>query len=274
MISVPARGPTGYGCCACRGTARHALRTSVNGTIRKRNSSASTSLELADETDLRLQLVPELLEHGFLREVDEVANLGGGCTAQVHDDIRVFVEDFRAAVHVTLEAALIDEPSRADALELLEDRARTRVEPQVRVLLITPLQILAHVVAERLPGLRLQPEGRTQHDVRAVVQDAVVVPELEVITVHCADSALLREDLAGLEHFCNETRALALRWRREKVQVLPDRSAHRARDADVVLQSAQLPLHRCNDEVGKHDLTGSCAHAVPLEELDAAVLRA
>ena len=81
------------------------------------------------------------------------------------------------------------------------------------------------------------------------VQNAVVVAELEVRVVHLAHLALFGEDGRALHHLLDEHRPLALRRRAEEVQVLPDRAAHRAGDAHVVLQPAQPARHRHLDQV-------------------------
>src|SRR5690349_17835076 len=54
------------------------------------------------------------------------------------------------------------------------------------------------------------------------------------------------------------------------MQVLPDRAADCAGYADVVLQPAQSPRNRRHDQVGKDLHSGAGAHAVVVEELDAA----
>src|SRR5690606_18948646 len=228
--------------------------------------------ELPDQADLGLQLVTELAAHRLLREVHEPADLGRGGAAQVDDDVGVLVEDPRAAVDVALEAALIDEPARADALDLLEDRARARVEPQVGVPLVAPGEVLAHHGAELLDRLGLEPEGGGEHDVLALVQHRVVVAELHVLGADDAALTLLGEQLARLEDLGDEARALAVGRRREEVQVLPDRPAHGTGDADVVVQPAEPALDARDDQVREDDLAARRPHPVVLAELHAAGL--
>src|SRR5690606_18583333 len=102
--------------------------------------------ELPDEPDLGAQRVAQLPLHGALRQVDQLADVTRGGAAQVDDDVGVLGEDLRAAarVDVPLEAALVDEAPRPDPLDLLEDRARARVEPEVGVSVVAPLEVLAH----------------------------------------------------------------------------------------------------------------------------------
>src|SRR5687768_1827391 len=74
--------------------------------------------ELTDEPDLRLQPVPEPFLDGPLREGDQLADVLRRGGAEVDHDVRVDVGDLRVADAVALEPALVDQPSRADALDL------------------------------------------------------------------------------------------------------------------------------------------------------------
>jgi len=89
--------------------------------------------ELADEPDLGLQGLIEALSHRLLGVRDECAHVGGGRATEVHDDVRVDVRDLRATDAESLESALVDEPSRPDALDLLEGRARARMNLEPRM---------------------------------------------------------------------------------------------------------------------------------------------
>ena len=103
--------------------------------------------------------------------------------SQVHDDVRVPVEDLGVAVTVPLEPALVDEPARADALDLLEDRTCAGVQPQVGMAVVAPAQVLADDPPQLARGSGFEAEGGGEDDVVALVQDAVVVAELEVVQV-------------------------------------------------------------------------------------------
>src|SRR5690554_386916 len=193
--------------------------------VAARSRNRQPTSEFADQPDLRLELVAELAAHGLARVVDEPPHLRRGRAAEVHDDVGVLVEDAGAAVHVALQAALVDEPARADALDLLEDRAGAGIEPEVGVALVAPGEVLAHDVAELLDRLRLEPEGDGERDVPPLVQHRVVVAELHVLGPDGAAFSLLRQQLTGLEDLGDEARALALGWWGEEVQVLPDRAS-------------------------------------------------
>ena len=99
-----------------------------------------------------------------------------------------------------------------------------------------------------------------------MMEDAVIVAELDVVGVHGTPVALGAEDVARLEHLRDEDRALALGSRREEVEVLPDRAAHGARDADEVFESRPAASDRLEDQVA-HDraaLDAQPAIRVPL----------
>ena len=85
-----------------------------------------------------------LSRYRLLRQVDEVAHLSGRCPAKVDHDVAVLVEDACATVHVPLQSALVDEPTCAYAVDLLEDRTSTRVEPKIGVAVVPPREVLAH----------------------------------------------------------------------------------------------------------------------------------
>src|SRR5512135_2126324 len=132
------------------------------------------SSELPDEPDLGPQLVAEPLLDRALRQLDEVQHVAGGGAAEVHDDVGVAVEDLGGAarVDVALEPALIDETSGADAFQLLKDRTGAGVEPEIRVLLVAPLQVLAHHAAELFLRRGREAEGDREDEIAPVVQDA------------------------------------------------------------------------------------------------------
>ena len=88
-----------------RGQAVHRGRRRRQRTPRgiRRAGSAVTRLasELAHEDDLRDEFVAGLARHRLLRQVDERAHLGRRRPSQVHDDVRVPVEDLGVAAGVT-----------------------------------------------------------------------------------------------------------------------------------------------------------------------------
>src|SRR5687767_8727785 len=92
-------------------------------------------------------------------------------------------------------------------------------------------------------------KARAEHDVPPVVEDRVVVAEADVIGVDHTPHIVLAQDLAALERLRDEHRARAFRCGREKVQVLPEGAAYRARNADVVLESRPAGAYRLHDEV-------------------------
>ena len=98
--------------------------------------------------------------HSLLSEVDELAHLFGRRPTKVDDDVGVFVKDARVTDQVTLQPAFVDEPSRADAVDLLKDRTSARIEPKVGVPLFTPCEVLAYDPSKLLQGLGMEAECR------------------------------------------------------------------------------------------------------------------
>src|SRR6185437_15043259 len=66
-----------------------------------------------------------------------------------------------------------------------------------------------------------------EHDIGAVMKDAVVIAEVHVIGVHRAPLPFLAQNVARLEHFRDEHRAFPLGRGRVIVQILPDGATHR-----------------------------------------------
>src|ERR1700716_1215966 len=100
--------------------------------------------ELADESDLDLQVVAKSLLHLLLGKRDQLANIFRGGLSQIDHDVRVNVGNLCIAVAETLQADLIDQPPGPDALDLLEDRACAGVILEPRVLASTPAEIFLH----------------------------------------------------------------------------------------------------------------------------------
>src|SRR5690606_39791135 len=103
--------------------------------------------ELSHEADFRLQVVSQPLPNGALCQVDQLPHFPCGTPAVVDDDVGVLVEDPHVAQHVALEPAFVDQPARPYPLDLLEDRPGARVQPEIRMPFVPPLQVLADRLA-------------------------------------------------------------------------------------------------------------------------------
>jgi len=202
----------------------------------------------------------------FPRQINERAHLGCGRSSMVHDDVRVPLEDPRCSMHVSLETTFVDQPAGSDTFDFLEDRACARVQPQVGVALVSPLQIATYDLAELLDWLGCETKCRRQNDVCAVVQDALVVSELEVVDVHGDPLAVFGKKLGRLKDLLDEHGSIPGGC--QEVQVLPERTSYRAGDAHKVVQTPQAPSHRRVDEVRIHLDPRSSSNPVPVEEVD------
>ena len=118
-----------------------------------------------------------------------------------------------------------------------------------------PAQILLHDAVHHRRVFALELECRREHEVLAVVEGRVVVPELHVRTVNRPALALFCQELRRPEHFGNEHRPLALGGGREEMQILPDRAANGARNADVVLEPGPPAANRLRNELRHHGAT-------------------
>ncbi len=142
----------------------------------------------------------------------------------------------------TLQSNVIDQATGADSLDFLEDRAGTWMILEPRVLSATPAEILLHDAVHDRFVARLELEGHRQRDVSLLVERAGVVTELHVVPIDCLSPAVVCQQLGGLENLSDEHGSLPCRGGRKKVQILPDRSANRAGNSDVVLQARQSTL--------------------------------
>src|SRR4051812_22859609 len=82
-----------------------------------------------------------------------------------------------------------------------------------------------------------------------MVEHGIVVTEPNVVSPDALSLILFRKNLTRLENLGDEHRPLTLGRRRQKVKILPDRSADCARNAHVVLESGPAFRHRFLDEL-------------------------
>lgn len=158
--------------------------------------------------------------------------------------------EMRVADAEPLEPALVDEPPGTDAFDLLEDAARAGVHLEPRMAGPAPGQVLL-LDAVHLGGIaRRQLELHAERDLAAAVQARDVVAELHLIPTHALPLAGRQQQVDCGDDLGDEHRARALRRRRQEVQVLPDRTADRARDADIVLEPGPAGGNGRLDDVG------------------------
>ena len=200
-------------------------------------------------------MLAEPIGDALLRMRDQCTHVTRGGVPEIHHDVGVNVRDLRVANAKSLQTTLIDQPSGADAFDLLEDRSRARVDLEPRVTRATPAQVLLHDAMHDRGVTGGEPKGDRQRDFTSFVQHARVVPELHVRVIGDVPTAALVEQFGGLEHFVDEHRACTVRCGREKMQVLPDRPANRARNADVVFEAGPATSHRLGDQVAHDDAT-------------------
>lgn len=177
------------------------------------------------------------LRHFLLRERDQLSYILCSCVSQIDHDVRVDMGDLRIAVAMSFQSDVINKASSSDAFDLLEDRARAWMVLEPWVLTATPAEVLLHYAVHDCLVSGLELKRHRQCDIPLLVQNAGVVSELHVVLVDSPAIALLRQEFrrvkdVGYEH------GLLTCWRgREKVEILPDRSANSARNADVVFET-------------------------------------
>ena len=87
-------------------------------------------------------MLSELLLDALLDMRDECPDIGGGSGAEVHDDVRMQMRDLRVANAISLQPTLIDQASRANILDLLEDGSGTGMNVQPGVPRASPGKVL------------------------------------------------------------------------------------------------------------------------------------
>lgn len=216
------------------------------------------ALELSDKTDFRLETNSKLLFHGILRYRNQLTHVAGGRVAEVDHDVGVDMRNLCAAVAMTLESALIDQPASSHSLDLLEDRARTRVKLKPRVTGAAPAQVFLHdfVHGGSFPSFKLKSDG--EGNIVAVVENARVVAEFHVVGAYSFSAAFFREEIARVKNIGDEHGPLALGLWLEEMKVLPDSAPNRAGDSHVVLESGPATLYRLG-----YDLPDDCATLDP-----------
>src|SRR6476469_7022339 len=101
------------------------------------------------------------------------------------------------------------------------------------MLAAAPAEILLHdaVHDSRVTGLEIERDG--QCDITLLMERAGVVAEVHVVAVDSDPPAIVSKQLPRFEHLCNEHGAFARRSGRQKMEILPDRSADGARNSNV-----------------------------------------
>src|SRR5918999_4117089 len=151
--------------------------------------------ELADESDLGLELITELLADCALSDEDQLANVLRRRATKIDENVRVHVRDLGVPVPESLEPNLIDEAAGTNSLDLLEDRSGARVPFEPRVPCPAPGEILLHDLLHRAFVATRETKGDGESDIASVVEDRVVIAELDVIRPDCLALTLLAQDL-------------------------------------------------------------------------------
>src|SRR5205085_5791036 len=100
------------------------------------------SLEFSHKSDFGFEVLVEAFSHGLLSLGNQLANVLRGRTAQVDHDVGMDVGDLGVSHSMSFHSALVHQSSRADALDLLEDRASARMPVEPRMPTAAPAEIL------------------------------------------------------------------------------------------------------------------------------------
>src|SRR5690349_16081704 len=228
-------------------------------------SCSSFRSELADKAYLRLEVLSEPVLHALLCVGDQRADVSSGRMPEVHHNVGVNVRDLSVPNAKTFEPALVEQSSCTDAFDLLEDRTSTRVNLQPRVTGATPTQVLLHDSMHRPDVAGREAKSDRQRDLAAFMKNAGVVAKSHVLGANGVPDTMFVEQLGGLEHFRDEHGSFAVGGRGEEMQILPDCTAHCARNSDVMLQSRPAASHRLRDEIA-HDHATLAPHAAVFGE--------
>src|SRR4051812_16625550 len=103
-----------------------------------------------------------------------------------------------------------------------------------------------------------------------MMKNRIVVAELHILRPDRLSLIFRAQDFARLEYFGDEHRAFAFGRRRQKVQILPDRAADSARNADVMLETRPAARDRSLDELlhGRAAFRPQVADVAALAELE------
>jgi len=113
--------------------------------VRAGGPSATDRLgELSDEAYLHLQVETKSIFNCLLSDRDQFANILCCGLTQIDHDVGVDVRYLSITVPESFQAALIYEPPRPNALDLLENRTGARMELEPGMSASAPAQILLH----------------------------------------------------------------------------------------------------------------------------------
>src|SRR5437588_3624809 len=110
---------------------------------------------------------------------------------------------------------------------------------QPRMLSAAPAEVFLHDAVHNGLIAGLEPEGDSQGDLTPVMQHTGIVAELHIVAVDRLPITVFAEQLGGVENLGDKHCPLASGCWREKVQILPNGAAHRAGNADVMLETRQ-----------------------------------
>ena len=143
---------------------------------------------------------------------------------------------------------------------------------QPRVFRAAPTEILLHHALHRGGVTARQLERRRENHVAPVVKDGVVISELHIVRADGPALPLFAQDFARLEDFGQEHRSGALRRRRHKVEVLPNRAANCAGNPHIVLQPGPAAANTLEDEIPEHGAAFRPESTIGLEPMAAGAI--
>ncbi|MEA2761319.1 MAG: hypothetical protein QOD47_603 [Gemmatimonadaceae bacterium] len=187
-------------------------------------------------------MVAKSLLHLLLGDRNQLANVLRCGFTEIDHDVRMDVRNLSVTMTESLQTDFVDKAPRTHTLDFLEDRARTRVILEPRVLATTPAEVFLHYpVHDRLVS-PLELKSDRERDVPLLVERAGVVTELHIVPIDGLSSAIVSQQLRRFKDLRDEHGSFSLRGGREKVQVLPDRSTDRTGNTDVVLETRKSAL--------------------------------
>ena len=218
-------------------------------------SASHSRLMGPKQLHLVLEIDVEALAHGAAREHDQGRDIGRKRAAGVLDEVGVDARDARAADHVALEPAGLDQRPRARALgRVLEDRAeRARLARLARA---APALELPHAGADLLARTRLQLQDGFGNDLRAA-HIRMAIAQVELLRAAAARAAR-RHHLGRAQHVADLAAVGA--------GVHAHRAAHRARDRASELDAGERSLRGAADDRGQRGAAPAAdARAVDLD---------
>src|SRR5579862_3365766 len=146
-----------------------------------RSAMPCTCRGVTEDHDLPLEVHPELLLHGVMRDADERQHVRRSRVIDVDDEVRMLRRDLRAAQAPALEPRGLDEASCLVARRVFEDAAEAADAIWLRCLALRLDRVGALTDGRRFIGMHAQPRAHDHAAAKVVLETGMAIAEVALV---------------------------------------------------------------------------------------------